>query len=776
MRDERKDLMLGRMALFEGFVSQEQIDQCVAAQTSQSDPAPLGQLLLERGFMTEEQLAQLLQQQAAHFASTDQGQKVPLIGRLAIKEGYCTATQVHECLRDQYSQEQSGHTVYLGQLLLKQRYINGTQFLKLLQACQAPELKPLPSSEDTDESCLTPDLIERGSIGKYDILYEISRGGMGVVYKAQHKQLGKEVALKILKQGKTSSSRVQRFKQEGQLVAQLSHPNIVQLYDWEEEEGLYYYTMEYIEGQALDEYNERNRLTERQAAKLVATVADAVHFAHGKGIIHRDLKPANVLIDKNGKPHLTDFGLAKSMIRERDLTRLGQALGTPSYMPPEQARGDKSTTDQRSDVYSLGAIFYELLTDQPPFAGINPFEYYSIILEDEPEDVRSLNPEASEAAERICKCAMAKEPSARYYTALAMAEDLEALIAGERILAGTLNQKISRLKWPILVGILGLALAIGSAILLGQYLRGQREERRIGNALRATEQTIQKGEYDRLPGIFDKLEKKYLASPKRIRTMRQRALGQLLAQANKALRNGRIDDLERSLESLHTLAPDHPNRRLLVSGLSDILMTQAEQAVERKQYSRAKKLLGRARTHMAPTDRWFQINRLVKSRGAPPTPKATIADEHPPRPIIPRPLKTLGDATWKTRPGEITGHGGKKNGFIFIGKPEWQDYILELEFRATPKGGGMFMRDLAPNCKFPNLLEMFGIRPKDNTYYKVKASVIGDQVVVQISGRAALRRINHQFRSGVFGFVAHPGGHVRVRKLRVTVLKPRPSR
>jgi len=730
MRDERKDLVLGRMALSEGYVSQSQINDCVEAQAEVPHPEPLGQMLVGRGMMTEVQLSVLLERQEGELAGTASAD-LPLIGRLAIERGYCTLEQVNACLQDQCSQEQRGSQVFLGQLLLKNRHITGAQFMTLLKQSEAPEFDTLSSDDGPGEACDTPDLIARGQIGKYEILYEISRGGMGVVYKARHKQLGKEVALKILRRGKISDRRIQRFKQEGQLVAQLTHRNIVQIYDWSEEEGIYYFTMEFIEGMPLDEHCAHHPMSEQASARIVRTMAEAVHYAHERGIIHRDLKPANIMIDPEGEPHLTDFGLAKSLLRDLELTKLGQALGTPSYMPPEQARGDKSTTDQRSDVYSLGAIFYELLAGQPPFANVNPFNYYSVILEEEPESIRSLNPAVSEKALRICQCAMAKEPAGRYGTAQAMADDLEALLAGEKIRAGTLNQSISRNKWSIVGAALLILLGIGGAALLGQLIKNHRRKGRIERAVSATERAIEQDAYASLPEIFHKLEA-YRVPPDRVLRLRKQAESRLLTQAHKALRETRAGDLARLLGHLEQLAPGHPDHELLATGLAQSLQARTAPAKTKK-------------TNHPPKIPWQ----------------------------IPRKLRTTGQASWKTGSGTIEARGGKDHGFIHLGRTEWRDYRLRFELRVTRGSLGMFLRGMAKGCQFPKLLEAFALEPAAARWRQVRASVIGNQVRVQIDDLPPIYRTNSEFTDGILGFAAHPGALFQIRKLRVHVLEPR---
>jgi len=265
-----------------------------------------------------------------------------------------------------------------------------------------------------------------GELGDYELLEEIGRGGQGVVFRARQKSLNRTVALKVISLGQwASKAHLKRFRREAEAAAGLDHPSIVPIYDVGERDGSCYFSMKFVEGGQLDEVTRREPMPIRRAAELIAKVARTVHYAHEHGILHRDIKPGNILLDGRGQPHLTDFGLARLVESESSVTQTLDVLGTPSYMAPEQAVGNNAAISNVTDVYGLGAVLYQLLTAQPPFAGGATYETIKLLLDTEPRQPRILNPKIDRDLSTICLKCLEKDPKRRYPSAVALAEDLE---------------------------------------------------------------------------------------------------------------------------------------------------------------------------------------------------------------------------------------------------------------------------------------------------------------------------------------------------------------
>src|SRR5438270_323888 len=273
-----------------------------------------------------------------------------------------------------------------------------------------------------------------GELGDYELLDEVGRGGQGVVFRARQKSLNRIVALKVISLGQwASKAHLKRFRLEAEAAARLEHPSIVPIHEVGERDGSCYFSMKLVEGGQLDEVIRRTPMSIRQAAELIAKVARTVHYAHEHGILHRDIKPGNILLDANGEPHLTDFGLARLVESESSVTHTLEVLGTPSYMAPEQASGETAKLTSGTDVYGLGAVLYQLLTDHPPFAGGTTYETIRLLLNTEPRQPRLLNPKIDRDLSTICLKCLEKDPTRRYASALALAEDLEHWLKHEPI-------------------------------------------------------------------------------------------------------------------------------------------------------------------------------------------------------------------------------------------------------------------------------------------------------------------------------------------------------
>jgi serine/threonine protein kinase/tetratricopeptide (TPR) repeat protein len=275
-----------------------------------------------------------------------------------------------------------------------------------------------------------------GELGDYELLEEVGRGGQGVVFRARQKSLNRTVALKVISLGQwASKAHLKRFRLEAEAAAKLEHPGIVPVHEVGERDGSCYFSMRFVEGGQLDEVARREPMPIRRAVELIAKVARTVHYAHEHGILHRDIKPGNILLDAKGEPHLTDFGLARLVESESSVTHTLDVLGTPSYMAPEHALGNNAAVSSVTDVYGLGAVLYQLLTGQPPFAGGATYETIKLLLDTEPRQPRLLNPKIDRDLSTICLKCLEKDPKRRYSSALALAEDLERWLKHEPILA-----------------------------------------------------------------------------------------------------------------------------------------------------------------------------------------------------------------------------------------------------------------------------------------------------------------------------------------------------
>ena len=313
--------------------------------------------------------------------------------------------------------------------------------------------------DDKDDKAFEPTVARMlKDFGDYEVLEEIGHGGQGVVYRARQKSLNRLVALKVIGLAHwATEAHVKRFRLEAEAAASLNHPCIVPIYEVGERDGACYFSMGLVQGGELgavaksptadSSRGEREPISIRRAVELIAKLARAVHYAHEHGILHRDIKPGNILLDAKGEPHLTDFGLARLVETESTVTRTMEVLGTPSYMAPEQAVGNNVALTAATDVYGLGAVLYQLLTVQPPFAGGTTYETIKLLLDSDPRQPRLLNRKIDRDLSTICLKCLEKNPKRRYPSALALAEDLERWRNHEPVLARRIGIFSRGKKW-----------------------------------------------------------------------------------------------------------------------------------------------------------------------------------------------------------------------------------------------------------------------------------------------------------------------------------------
>ncbi|MBM4072924.1 MAG: hypothetical protein FJ271_28950 [Planctomycetes bacterium] len=342
--------------------------------------------------------------------------------------------------------------------------------------------------QDASIAALTADGDILPSIPGYQVTRVLDQGGMGVVYEARQTDLGRTVAVKMISGVRLVPRMVARFRAEAEAAARVQHPNLVQVFEVGQVNGRPYFSMEFVGGGSLAQYLAKNQFTPRRAAEMTETLARAIHIAHERGIVHRDLKPSNVMLTADGVPKIADFGLAKRLDDESNHTQTGEVLGTPNYMAPEQAAGDKGAIGPSTDVYALGAILYEMLAGRPPFQGANALDWLRLVTTHDPVAPSRFRPGAPRDLEAICLKCLEKSPRQRYATSQELADDLRRFLEFQPVTArhiGPLQRGWRFVKRHPQMAVLMLAtvvIALG-LVWLNDYL-ANREVRMQAEALR----------------------------------------------------------------------------------------------------------------------------------------------------------------------------------------------------------------------------------------------------------------------------------------------------
>lgn len=539
------DSIVGKACIERGWVTREQLVECLrecaseaseAAHSSSSSHTRLTAALVQRGLVKPDQMASLQEEVTKILESNPEYEVVrkhdTSIGSLLVKGGHCTKEQLVEALSiQQFAASKGDVAPRLGEVLLQKGYLSfaaleqvlGLQKSKiplqctlcsasyavvdyspdkkyLCKKCTGPLLPPSQASADIPLEVQQARTNPKNILGKYVVVRELGRGGMGAVYKAWDSQLKRWTAVKLLV-GTGAKDELARFRREAQTAAALRHSNIVGVYEVVEVADKHFIAMEFVDGISLA----GQKLGVLKAAELLAQVARAVEFAHAKGVIHRDLKPHNVMIDREGRPVVMDFGLAKAIDGPSHLTVQGTVVGTPSYMAPEQAEGKSSQVDRRSDVYSLGAVLYEVLTGRPPFKGVNPVETLRMVVNEDPVPPSRHNPAVLKDLETIVLKCLDKDRDRRYPSAKALAEDLERFVRGGEIAAkrASVATRVSKQVRRKGAAVALVAAAIVVAVLLvAVFASGSGRAKEIRALIAQGEALEQKGDVDGAIGRY----------------------------------------------------------------------------------------------------------------------------------------------------------------------------------------------------------------------------------------------------------------------------------
>jgi serine/threonine protein kinase/Tfp pilus assembly protein PilF len=549
------DFLIGRIALERGILSVDQLAECLNDQRGATSSS-LSDIMLRKGLIKQNDLDSLLAEQKQRLAEaldlSDPKLEDALLGRLLIKQGLVKEAQLYECLRAQAEVGEAGQKApRLGELLARKGFLTtdatdrvftpprketlrctkcGAQFsasgieagkkysCKQCGAVLERQERERKLGETTeavrvdmpeDAAQVAKDPARQFAAGKYLLIQEVGRGGMGVVWKAWQKDLKRYVAIKILVGTMWTDAEIKRFYREAQMAASLSHPNIASIYEVGSHEGKHFIAMEFVDGDSLARImappvgkgtaRAIKHLPPRRAIEIVREAALAADYAHSKKIIHRDLKPHNIMVQKSdNRVYVMDFGLAKPLRSKDSITVSDAIVGTPQYMSPEQARGD--AVDRRTDVFSLGAVLYSALTGKPPFDGRSPAEIMMAVLADDPTSMRRLNPRIHADVETICQKAMDKDRHRRYDSAQSLADDLGKYLEGEPIAARPLSARERLWKEAKRRPILAVLIAAGfaAAVLISLILGGMAlsTQQRVNQLLETARASAIRGLWD----------------------------------------------------------------------------------------------------------------------------------------------------------------------------------------------------------------------------------------------------------------------------------------
>ncbi len=457
---------------------------------------------------------------------------------------------------------------------------------------------PTPLTLATSTLQRTPRPGEAGAqlaFGRYEILEEIARGGMGIVYKGRDVKLGRVVALKVLV-GAATPDMVERFQREARMVAGLQHPRILPVHDVGEQDGLCYFTMDYVEGASLAGLIREKKIARRQGVEILREAALALQYAHEQGVIHRDVKPGNILVDTAGRAFLADFGVARATETASRLTASGHPIGTPQYMSPEQGAGDSDLIDGRSDVYSLGATLYELLTGRPPFEGDSMMDVVFQLMTKEPMKPSAVDPSVPRDLEIITLKALERERERRYPTARALADDLTRFLDGEAIEArpsGVFRQSWKQVrKHPVRATVAAavvVAVAAWGALLAWQGARDRARSVELVDQARAGMSAGRLEDAIRLLGSASSLDRENRAA----RVLEEACRVQIRSREERAREEARLAEIEKRNDRRRRAQPFAESAQRILE-MVDVLARHGELAKRRERLTEAEGLLERA--------------------------------------------------------------------------------------------------------------------------------------------------------------------------------------